>query len=50
LAYKITDTKAGDGETLPEILAEAQAHLPEGWECPSVCTKAARRSSGSTPA
>jgi hypothetical protein len=30
LAYKITDTKAGDGETLPEILAEAQANLPEG--------------------
>jgi hypothetical protein len=30
LAYKITDTKAGDGETLPEILASAQAHLPEG--------------------
>ncbi len=30
LAYKITDTKAGDGETLPEILADAQANLPEG--------------------
>jgi hypothetical protein len=30
LAYKITDTKAGDGETLPEILARAQASLPEG--------------------
>lgn len=30
LAYKITNTKAGDGETLPEILAEAQANLPEG--------------------
>ncbi len=30
LAYKITDTKAGDGETLPEILAEAQANLPPG--------------------
>jgi hypothetical protein len=30
LAYKITDTKAGDGETLPEILASAQANLPEG--------------------
>ena len=29
LAYKITDTKAGDGETLPEILAEAQANLPK---------------------
>ena len=28
LAYKITDTKAGDGETLPEILAEAQGNLP----------------------
>lgn len=28
LAYKITDTKAGDGETLPEILAEAQENLP----------------------
>lgn len=30
LSYKITDTKAGDGETLPDILAEAQANLPEG--------------------
>jgi hypothetical protein len=28
LAYKITDTKAGDGETLPDILADAQANLP----------------------
>jgi hypothetical protein len=28
LAYKITDTKAGDGETLPAILADAQANLP----------------------
>ena len=30
LAYKITDPKAGDGETLPCILADAQAHLPPG--------------------
>lgn len=30
LAYHITDTKAGDGETLPTILAEAQSNLPEG--------------------
>lgn len=30
LAYHITDTKAGDGETLPTILAEAQANLPKG--------------------
>jgi len=29
LAYKITDTKAGDGETLPEVLADAQANLPD---------------------
>jgi hypothetical protein len=29
LAYKITDTKAGDGETLPAILSDAQANLPE---------------------
>jgi hypothetical protein len=29
LAYKITDTKAGDGEMLPELLAEAQANLPK---------------------
>lgn len=28
LAYKITDTKAGDGETLPDLLAEAQNNLP----------------------
>jgi hypothetical protein len=30
LAYKITDTKAGDGETLPSLLADAQANLPSG--------------------
>lgn len=30
LAYKITDTKAGDGETLPAILGDAQANLPPG--------------------
>lgn len=30
LEYKITDTKAGDAETLPEVLAAAQAHLPPG--------------------
>jgi hypothetical protein len=28
LAYEITDTKAGDGETLPVVLAQAQANLP----------------------
>lgn len=28
LSYRITDTKAGDGETLPEILSDAQANLP----------------------
>jgi len=30
LAYRITDTKAGDGETLPELLAEAEGNLPAG--------------------
>jgi hypothetical protein len=30
LAYHITDTKAGDGETLPTILNEARANLPAG--------------------
>ncbi len=30
LAYWITDTKAGDGETLPHLVEEAQARLPEG--------------------
>ncbi len=30
LAYQITDTKAGDGETLPAVLSEAQANLPPG--------------------
>jgi hypothetical protein len=30
LAYQITDTKAGDGETLPVILAQAEADLPTG--------------------
>jgi hypothetical protein len=28
LAYEITDTKAGDGETLPTLLSEAKANLP----------------------
>jgi hypothetical protein len=28
LAYEITDTKAGDGETLPVLLAQAEANLP----------------------
>ena len=30
LSYRITDTKAGDGETLPTILEQAQQNLPEG--------------------
>lgn len=30
LSYEITDTKAGDGETLPTILTQAQQNLPEG--------------------
>jgi hypothetical protein len=30
VAYEITSTKAGDGETLPEVLAEARANLPQG--------------------
>jgi hypothetical protein len=30
LAYQITDTKAGDAETLPALLAEAQGNLPKG--------------------
>lgn len=29
LAYEITDTKAGDGETLPTLLAQAQNNLPK---------------------
>ena len=29
LSYEITDTKAGDGETLPAILGQAEANLPE---------------------
>ena len=28
LAYEITDTKAGDGETLPDLLEQALANLP----------------------
>lgn len=28
LSYEVTDTKAGDGETLPVILGQAQANLP----------------------
>jgi hypothetical protein len=30
LAYEITDTQAGDGETLPAVLGQAQANLPPG--------------------
>jgi hypothetical protein len=30
LSYEITDTKAGDGETLPTVLGQAQANLPPG--------------------
>jgi hypothetical protein len=30
LSYEITDTKAGDGETLPVILEQAEANLPAG--------------------
>ncbi len=30
LAYEITDTKAGDGETLPVLLAQARKNLPDG--------------------
>jgi Transposase DDE domain/Transposase domain (DUF772) len=30
IAYYITDTKAGDGETLPVLLASAQENLPQG--------------------
>jgi hypothetical protein len=30
LSYEITDTKAGDGETLPTILERARANLPAG--------------------
>jgi hypothetical protein len=28
LAYEVTDTKAGDGETLPVVLKQAEANLP----------------------
>jgi hypothetical protein len=30
LSFAITDPKAGDGETLPEVLAQAQRNLPAG--------------------
>ena len=30
LSYEITDTRAGDGETLPAVLAGAEANLPTG--------------------
>ncbi len=30
LSYEITDTKAGDGETLPVLLEQAEANLPAG--------------------
>jgi len=30
LSYAVTSTKAGDGETLPDLLSQAQANLPSG--------------------
>jgi hypothetical protein len=30
LSYEVTDTKAGDGETLPAVLGQARANLPPG--------------------
>src|SRR3954447_16649706 len=30
LSYEVTDTKAGDGETLPATLGQAEANLPPG--------------------
>jgi DDE family transposase len=30
LSYEVTDTKAGDGETLPTVLGQAEANLPAG--------------------
>ena len=30
LSYEVTDTKAGDGETLPALLNQARANLPAG--------------------
>ena len=30
LAYEVTDTRAGDGETLPGVLEQARANLPGG--------------------
>ncbi len=30
LSYEVTDTKAGDGETLPDLLGQAKANLPPG--------------------
>src|SRR5205823_1191306 len=30
LAYRITDTKAGDNELIPALLVQAKANLPEG--------------------
>ena len=44
LSYKITSTKAGDGETLPELLDEAQANLPKN----RIKTLAYDKAAGST--
>jgi hypothetical protein len=30
LAYEITDTQAGDGETLPVVFKQAEANRPVG--------------------
>ncbi len=41
LAYWITPAHAGDGETLPTLLTEARANLPEGRICTLAYDKAA---------
>jgi len=41
LSYEITDTKAGDGETLPVLLKQAQANLPAGRIKTLACDKTA---------
>ena len=39
LSYKVTDTKAGDGETLPVVLEQAEANLPRIGSRPQLTTR-----------
>ena len=50
LAYDVTDTKAGDGETLPALLEQAEANLPRGSDQDLGLRQGGRRRGGARAA